>query len=61
VKGTYNFNGTMIKDPLTLSTDSNGFRGTLGMRIRLAVIAFHADYSFQKYNTITGGFGINFR
>jgi hypothetical protein len=66
LKGNYDFNdnGTIDageKDPFTLSTASNGVRGTIGLRIRLAVIAFHADYSIQKYRTITGGFGINFR
>jgi hypothetical protein len=50
------------KDPFTITTDSNGMRATLGMRIRLAVIAFHGDYTLQRYGkTITGGFGINFR
>lgn len=67
LKGSYDMNddGDTTdqgeKDPFTLTTDSNGLRATLGLRIRLAVIAFHADYTIQKYNTITGGFGINFR
>jgi hypothetical protein len=67
LKGNYDMNSdgdtadAGEKDPFTIATDSNGFRATVGLRLRLAVIAFHADYSIQKYNTFTGGFGINFR
>jgi len=66
LKGTYDFRSgatiTQIKDPFSVSAQSNGMRGTIGLRIRLAVIAFHADYTLQQYGkVITGGFGINFR
>jgi hypothetical protein len=68
LKGSYDMNddGDTIdageKDPFTIATDSNGMRATLGLRIRLAIIAFHGDYTMQSYGrTITGGFGINFR
>ena len=67
LKGNYDMNGdgdttdSGEKDPFTIATDSNGFRATLGLRLRLAVLAFHGDYTFQKYNTFTAGFGINFR
>jgi hypothetical protein len=68
LKGSYDMNddGDTIdageKDPFTIVTDSNGMRATVGLRLRLAVIAFHGDYTMQKYGrVITGGFGINFR
>jgi len=67
LKGNYDFNNdgdfadSGEKNPFTLAAESNGFRATVGMRIRLAVLSFHGDYSFQEYRTITGGFGINFR
>lgn len=67
VKGSYdlNNNGNTTdageKDPFTIAADSNGARATVGIRLRFAVIAFHADYTIQKYSAITGGFGINFR
>jgi hypothetical protein len=67
LKGNYDLNddGDVIdaqeKDPFTITTDSNGFRATVGLRLRLAVLSFHGDYTFSKYNTFTGGFGINFR
>jgi hypothetical protein len=67
LKGSYDLNDdgdttdSGERDPFMITTDSNGVKATLGLRIRLAVIAFHADYSFQKYRTATAGFGINFR
>jgi hypothetical protein len=66
LKGTYDFRSgatiSQIKDPFSLATTSNGMRATIGLRIRLAVIAFHGDYTMQKYGKVmTAGFGINFR
>jgi hypothetical protein len=65
-KGNYDLdgdaaNGEEAKDPIDLSFSTNGFRGTLGMRIKLWVITLHGDYTFQKYNTFTAGFGITVR
>jgi hypothetical protein len=61
VKGTYDFNGTAVKDPFNLTVDSNGPRATFGMRLKLGPIAFHGDYTFQKYKSASVGFGINVR
>ena len=61
LKGKYDFSNGSITDPLTLSETVNGFRATGGLRLKLAVIAFHADYTIQKYNALTVGFGINIR
>ncbi|MBN8576695.1 MAG: hypothetical protein J0L66_07110 [Cytophagales bacterium] len=54
---------TDVTDPINLKVDANGLRTTLGMRLKLAVITLHGDYTIQKsnYNTITVGFGINVR
>ncbi|MBX2914624.1 MAG: hypothetical protein KF856_05035 [Cyclobacteriaceae bacterium] len=62
--GDYDLNedGYMdVTDPLRLKADANGFRTTVGMRLKLAVFTFHGDYTVQKYNTLTVGFGINVR
>lgn len=50
-----------IKDPVNLSASLNGPRVTAGMRLKLAVFTFHGDYTFQKYSTLTLGFGISVR
>ncbi|MCW5910052.1 MAG: hypothetical protein KIT62_03200 [Cyclobacteriaceae bacterium] len=52
---------TDVTDPISLKADANGLRTTVGMRLKLAVITFHGDYTVQKYNTLTVGFGINVR
>lgn len=70
--GTYEFDDvdefgypttTSVTDPITLSSDASGMRATAGLRLKLAVITLHGDYTIQKdnFNTITVGFGINVR
>jgi hypothetical protein len=55
-------NGTTeATDPVNIKADANGFRTTVGMRLKLAVFTFHGDYTVQKYNTLTVGFGISVR
>ncbi len=46
---------------IKVSYTTNSFDMNVGMRIRLGVIAFHADYTLGEYSAITAGFGISFR
>lgn len=50
-----------MTDPVSISSSVNGPRATAGLRLKLAVFTFHGDYTFQRYNTITVGFGIAVR
>lgn len=50
-----------LTDPIDLEFDSNGIRATVGLRIKLAVLTIHADYTAQEYSTIAGGIGIALR
>jgi hypothetical protein len=61
IKGTYDFNGTQVKDPFDLSVASNGPRATGGIRLKFGPIAFHGDYTLAKYKSASVGFGINVR
>lgn len=64
VNGDYDFDGngsTEVSNPFSLEAASSGPRLTAGMRLKLAVFAFHADYTIQKYKALTVGFGINVR
>ena len=67
IKGTYSFDNpvplppTVVKDPVNLDATASGPRATGGLRLKLAVITFHADYTLQKYKTLTVGFGISVR
>ena len=59
--GDYDINGTNYTNPVDLSFAASGMRLTTGMRLKLAVFTFHADYTVQKYNALTVGFGISVR
>ncbi|MCV9387721.1 DUF6588 family protein [Reichenbachiella ulvae] len=53
--------GIVLTDPIDEKFDSKGMRGTLGLRLKLAVITIHTDYTFQEYNTLTAGIGVSIR
>jgi hypothetical protein len=48
-------------NPVDLKFAASGPRGTLGMRLKLAVLTLHADYTLQKYKCLTVGVGISVR
>jgi hypothetical protein len=39
----------------------SGLRANIGLRVKLAVITIHADYTKAQYNVISTGFGVTFR
>lgn len=51
----------LITDPVSIDVKSTMPNVSIGGRLRFAVIAFHGQYTIQKYPTVTAGFGINFR
>ncbi len=67
LKGHYDLNGDgdtndeFEKNPIDLDFSASGPRVTAGFRLKLAVFTLHADYTVQKYQAITAGFGINVR
>lgn len=66
MKGTYDINddgqaGPNEVDPLDLKFSASGFRTTAGLRVKLAVLTLHADYTLQKYKCLTVGVGISVR
>ncbi|MEO9805832.1 MAG: DUF6588 family protein [Reichenbachiella sp.] len=68
VKGSYDIQDDTdsnlvitLVDPVSESFTSSGMRATAGFRLKLAIITLHADYTLQKYNTITAGLGFSFR
>lgn len=66
MKGTYDINedgqaSPNEIDPLDLKFSASGFRTTAGMRLKLAVLTLHADYTLQKYKCLTVGLGISVR
>ncbi len=53
--------GITLTDPVSISSSVSGPRITGGLRLKLAIFTLHGDYTFQRYNTITVGFGIAVR
>lgn len=51
----------VISDPVGIDFKNNSMRLTAGMRINLGPIYFSGDYTLQKYNTLTVGFGCTVR
>ncbi len=48
-------------DPVSIDFKNNSVRLTLGMRLKLGPVFFNGDYTFQKYNTLSVGFGFAVR
>jgi hypothetical protein len=59
--GDYDFDGTVIKDPVDASAKSSGPRISAGMRLKLAILTIHGDYTLQKYKSLTVGIGLSVR
>ncbi len=54
-------NSIVYSNPVDLSFSSGGPRLTAGMRLKFAIFTLHTDYTIQKYNVLTVGFGFSFR
>lgn len=67
VNGDFNYtdefgNKDVISNPFDLSFKGGSSpRMTVGARLKLLILTIHADYSIQKYNTLTVGVGLNIR
>jgi len=65
IKGDYTIEANPIdfamSDPVTIDYKNNSMRLTLGMRLKFGPVYFNGDYTFQKYNTLSVGFGFAVR
>lgn len=51
-----------IPNPISLAFDNfSGLQYTVGLRIKLAVVTLHADYTHANYSMISAGLGFSFR
>ncbi len=62
-RSEYNNAGVITGDkfPSMEIENFSGLRANIGLRIKLAVITIHADYTRAQYNVLTTGLGISFR
>ncbi len=67
VKGSFDLDGNPStttdrkENPISISNSSASPSFTAGLRLKLAIFTFHGDYTFQKYNALTLGFGLTVR
>jgi len=59
VLGTYDVGNEILVDPIRVKSTYNGIKATVGIRVKLAIISLHAGYTFNEYNLVTAGIGIN--
>lgn len=50
-----------LTDPVSTDFKNNSMRFTAGMRLKLGPVYFTGDYTLQKYNMLTVGFGFSVR
>ncbi len=49
-------------DPISLSFDNfSGLQYTVGLRLKIAVVSIHADYTMANYNMVSVGLGFSLR
>ncbi len=64
VKGTFDLDNAgvaKVTNPVDFSVSQSGPRITAGLRLKLLIFTFHGDYTLQKYDALTVGFGFNVR
>lgn len=65
VTGTYTINASPaafeLTNPVSIDFKNNSMRFTAGMRLKLGPVYFNGDYTLQKYNTLSLGFGFSVR
>ncbi len=59
--GNYKTESKTYTDPINLNFKGQSLRSNVGVRLKLLIFTFSADYAFQEYNTFTAGFGFSIR
>ena len=59
--GTYETESKSYTDPISLNFKGGSLRSNLGLKLKLLIFTFSADYAFQEYNTFTAGFGFSIK
>jgi hypothetical protein len=65
ITGTFTVPATVgsftLKDPLSMELSNTGAKLTAGLRLKFGPIYLSGDYTLQKYNALTVGFGVAVR
>ena len=61
LRGTYDTESAVLTDPINFEYSSGSAKFNVGARMKLLILTLHAEYAFQKYNTLTVGLGFSVR
>jgi len=64
LSASYSFNDPITQTPRDIDISVKGdnkFRGTVGLRMQLLILAINADYNFAPYKSVNLGVGLSFR
>ena len=50
-----------LNDPIDMNFNVSGYKTTIGVRFKFLVFSAFADFTFQRYNTLSAGISVNFR
>jgi len=50
-----------LNDPIDMNFNVSGYKTTIGARFKFLVFSAFADFTFQRYNTLSAGISVNFR
>ena len=50
-----------LNDPIDMNFNVSGYKTTIGTRFKFLVFSAFADFTFQRYNTLSAGISVNFR
>lgn len=65
VEGNYDLDNNIATPEQNLNFriegSASGPRATAGIRLKLAILTLHADYTVQEFNTLSAGIGLSVR
>ena len=59
LRGTYDIGNEILQDPIDTKTNYSGIKATVGLRIKVAIITLHGEYTYNDYSVVSAGFGLN--
>ena len=61
LNGSFDTESAVLTDPINFEYSSGSAKFNVGARMKLLILTLHAEYAFQKYNTLTVGLGFSVR
>jgi hypothetical protein len=59
LQGTYDIGSEILQDPIDTKTKYQGVKASAGLRIKVAIISLHGEYTYNDYSMVTVGLGLS--